>query len=430
LCPSHVARTDLHEDRMGPSSLWSLILLCSTIAATSNEASCTADGSSACSRDAGDSDPQSLLQNQKVKPGRHLLSTGKCAKGATVQCPGSGATCAGNQCCPPAQAGGPTVICPSADPSFTGCGEKTKTVDCLGDVSPAPAAIRGVPSPSPGLAVTRDCSGDGFIDCWHFFTSPDPTHGDVNYVPRDQAINEGLYYVQDGVVHMKASVGKWSRINSVRLESNVVYEAGHVFLIDIAHMPTSNGAWPAWWSFGPNWPSTGEIDTIETVNGENMAQSTLHTSPGCFQYLPGISNPHCISGNGESGCGVNVPGGSGGASFNAQGGGVYATQWSHEAIYMWWWPRSQIPADLDNGNTMAWGPPYATFKLDGNCPSWHFSQQTLVINLDFCGDWAGSVFKGPTGWGKDACNRYVQDPQYLWDLQEAYWAINYVKVLF
>ena len=63
----------------------------------------------------------------------------------------------------------------------------------------------------------------------------------------------------------------------------------------------------------------------------------------------------------------------------------------NEGIYMWFFPRDKIPADLDQGNTYSWGQPYVTFPFY-NCPSWHFNDQQLVINLDFCGDWAGSVF--------------------------------------
>ena len=104
---------------------------------------------------------------------------------------------------------------------------------------------------------------------------------------------------------------------------------------------------------------------------------------------------------------------------------VDATERTGEAIYMWFFPRGQIPEDLDQGNTYTWGPPYVTFPFY-NCPSWHFNDQQLVINLDFCGDWAGSVFPG----GNDACIEYVQNPANIEALSDAYWAINYVKVLF
>ncbi|CAE7950006.1 unnamed protein product, partial [Symbiodinium sp. KB8] len=228
------------------------------------------------------------------------------------------------------------TICPSANDSFTGC---------------------------PIPKKTQDCSGDGFIECWTFFTAPDPTHGDVIYVAESVAIDLGLYSVKDGVVYLKSIVGQNAPAKSIRLQSRSVYQAGHVWLIDIAHMPTGQGTWPAWWSFGPDWPNNGEIDTIETVNIENVVQSTLHTSAGCFMYIDGISTPDCVSGQGQSGCGVDGPYNSAGPGFNANGGGVFATQWTNEGIYMWFFPRDKIPADLDQGNTYSWGQPYVTFPF-------------------------------------------------------------------
>jgi hypothetical protein len=55
---------------------------------------------------------------------------------------------------------------------------------------------------------------------------------------------------------------------------------GHIFVIDIQHMPTGSGTWPAWWSYGPNWPNNGEIDTIETVNVEESKEHILNGSHG------------------------------------------------------------------------------------------------------------------------------------------------------
>ena len=38
----------------------------------------------------------------------------------------------------------------------------------------------------------------------------------------------------------------------------------------------------------------------------------------------------------------------------------------------------------------------------------------LVINLDFCGDWAGSVFPG----GEQACEAFVKDPANIEKLKD------------
>src|ERR1700761_4239457 len=76
--------------------------------------------------------------------------------------------------------------------------------------------------------------------------------------------------------------------NSVRLTSKAAYNSG-LIILDLAHMPGSDcGAWPAFWTVGPDWPNNGEIDIIEGVNTNTQNQMTLHTA----------SNPGCsISGN-------------------------------------------------------------------------------------------------------------------------------------
>merc|ERR1719221_1549620 len=55
----------------------------------------------------------------------------ECSVTETSICPGSGARCAGNQCCPrTAESGDLTFPCPSADNEFAGCDNNTKLDDC------------------------------------------------------------------------------------------------------------------------------------------------------------------------------------------------------------------------------------------------------------------------------------------------------------
>jgi len=61
---------------------------------------------------------------------------------------------------------------------------------------------------------------------------------------------------------------------SVRIHSNTSYDDA-IFVLDVQHMPTGCGTWPAWWTLsqeGP-WPAGGEIDIIE----------------GSFEYSPSLS---------------------------------------------------------------------------------------------------------------------------------------------
>ncbi|CAE7635911.1 unnamed protein product [Symbiodinium necroappetens] len=281
--------------------------------------------------------------------------------------------------------------------------------------------IRNRPS-----AAQLSCSGEGFLDCWTFFTKADPTHGYIQYVSQREAMQLGLYILRDGAVRLGSLVGQNRPVKAVRLQSKMRFYAGHLFVIDIKHMPTGGGTWPAWWAYGPGWPNKGEIDIIETVNTEQDAQSTLHTSPGCsMPSFSGLFNPNCNAGSATEGCGRHGPPGSGGSAFNQNGGGVFAAKWTSSGIKMWFFPRNQIPADLtrEKPDSTRWGEPYVTFPFGPRCPPYHFENMVLVINLDFCGDWAGNVYPG----GRNVCMAYVKNPANAKALSEAFWEINYVK---
>jgi len=273
-----------------------------------------------------------------------------------------------------------------------------------------------------------NCEGDGFADCFWFSTARDKTGGYVEYVSQAEAEKLGLYKVEGGRVRMSGGVGEWTGVKSIRIESHKRFNAGSMYVIDIQHIPTGPGTWPAWWSTGPHWPYNGEIDTIESVNSDDKSYSHLHSSGGCKQYAAGIEEHYCDAPDGRAtdGCGLTVPGSSGGDAFNAHQGGVYVTKWTDDGISMWMFPRSTIPQDIQDGkpDPSSWSSPYVTFKFGWNCPSLHFSDHFLIINLDWCGDWAGSAYPG----GKGACDDFVKNPKNKNALADAYWLINYVKV--
>ena len=104
---------------------------------------------------------------------------------------------------------------------------------------------------------------------------------------------------------------------------------------------------------------------------------------------------------------------------------MFATKWTSSGIKMWFFPRNQIPADLtsEKPDSTRWGEPYVTFPFGPRCPPYHFENMVLVINLDFCGDWAGNVYPG----GRNVCMAYVKNPANTKALSEAFWEINYVK---
>lgn len=101
-----------------------------------------------------------------------------------------------------------------------------------------------------------------FFQKFQFYTGGDPTHGYVNYVNQGDAQNSGLINTNNGQVHIGVDHTTYNPSGgrkSVRLSSSKTYTHG-LFIADIAHMPSSAcGSWPAFWTFGDNWPNQGEM---------------------------------------------------------------------------------------------------------------------------------------------------------------------------
>jgi len=275
--------------------------------------------------------------------------------------------------------------------------------------------------------------GDTFFNGWSWFTAGDPTHGYVRYVDQNTARSLGLVNTSSNGVYIGTdykTVASGSGRNSVRLTSTKVYSSG-LFIQDLSHMPTGCGTWPAWWLVGPNWPNEGEIDIIEGVNVGDTDQVTLHTNAGCSmagqdasKYTGHLANANC---EGNTGCGITTTSGTYGAAFNNHQGGVYAMEWTGDHIQTFYWARGNVPADVtsNNPNPGSWGKPFAYFGFGNGCPASHFREQQMVIDLTFCGDWAGAVFGGQCP-GKGNCNDYVKNNPGAF--KEAYWMIHYIKV--
>jgi hypothetical protein len=115
---------------------------------------------------------------------------------------------------------------------------------------------------------------------------------------------------------------------------------------------------------------------------------SLHTGGDCTFNPPaydefGISNNNydCQLEN-PVGCSVKGPVGSYGSSLNAQGGGVFAMEWTSTFIRVYFFPKNAIPADITAGNPnpSSWGVPAADFdSQNGDCDiDANFPPQTIV----------------------------------------------------
>ena len=252
----------------------------------------------------------------------------------------------------------------------------------------------GIANAAYTISDTYDSSN--FFSDFTFFTQADPTSGFVEYVSAEQANETALAgYVSGDAVYLgvdHTTMNPTGGRNSVRVASNKAYNSG-LFIADISHMPGGIcGVWPAFWTFGPNWPNSGEIDIIEGVNQQTTDSITLHTSAGCNFESTGslststLSTTNCNAGSGDDGCSFSTAATNGfGTGFNGQGGGVYAMEWTASVIQVWFFPRSSIPKDIAAGNPdpTGWGTPTASFSGDCNITN-HFLDHNIVFDTTFC----------------------------------------------
>jgi hypothetical protein len=164
---------------------------------------------------------------------------------------------------------------------------------------------------------------------------------------------------------------------------------------------------------------------------------TLHTGPGCTisnngGFSGSIVSTNCVSGNGDNqGCQIATQNAATyGSDFNSNGGGVYAMEWTDSAISIYFFPRGSIPSDAlgSSPNPSSWGQPMA--KFSGGCNmGTAFTNQQIVFDTTFCGDWAGQVWSGSTcaqSTGSSTCEDFVANNPQAFD--DAYWTVNGLKV--
>lgn len=264
----------------------------------------------------------------------------------------------------------------------------------------------------------------------------------MNYVDQNTAQAGGLVQTTNGAVYMGVdytNVATSAGRTSVRLTSKKSYTHG-LIILDLEHMPGGVcGTWPAFWTVGPNWPDSGEIDIIEGVNSQVANSMALHTGPGCSitnngGFTGSITTPNCdVNAGGQAtnaGCQILTSNSASyGTGFNQQQGGVYATEWTSSAISVWFFPRSAIPSDIAAGtpDPSNWGVPTSSFA--GGCDiDQFFTNHQIVFDTTFCGDWAGNVWSSDATCGSQAptCQSFVQNNPSAF--ADAYWTVNSLKV--
>ncbi|KIV79786.1 hypothetical protein PV11_07331 [Exophiala sideris] len=298
--------------------------------------------------------------------------------------------------------------------------------------------------------LDTEYAGVNFFDGWDFFTGGDPTGGFVTYYSRSSAESAGMIdstsnssvYVGSDYTTFIPSPNDAGR-PSVRISSQRSWTHG-LFIGDFNHAPGGVcGTWPAFWTLGPNWPYTGEIDIMEGANLNDYNGVTLHSSPSCSiannSAMSGVlQTQDCAyypQGGGNVGCSISDERSSAyGTTFNQNGGGIYAMQWTSDYIRVWFFSRGAIPSDITNltPDPASWGVPAANFE--GSCViDQHFQDHKIILNNAFCGQYAGlatvwnsSSDSCATQTGYATCNAYVASQPAAF--QDAYWSINSIRV--
>ncbi|KAF8602547.1 hypothetical protein BDV93DRAFT_190496 [Ceratobasidium sp. AG-I] len=312
----------------------------------------------------------------------------------------------------------------------------------------AAVAARFVSAQSTSYSISQDFSGPTFFDGWTFTNGNDAkNYGNVAYLPKDAAQAQQLAYINpagNAIIKVdNTTVGNplddaFGRA-SIKMNTTQPFNKGSLVVMDALHLPYGCSVWPAYWSQGSPedaWPTYGEIDIVENVNLAPVNQMALHTSQGCTlapetQVTGKIVSNDCYNNtNGNQGCIVQMPDNSYGQSFAANGGGVYALEWSStgKGIQAWFFPRNSIPADLasEHPNPSTWGTPTAAWPESGCDSSKHFGPQTLIFDISICGSWAGE----PTAFqstcpNQGTCLDLVRNPR---NYDTAYFEVAYVRI--
>jgi len=115
------------------------------------------------------------------------------------------------------------------------------TSTAAGTAAPSSSSVAS----SPWKAV-QNYSGQTFFNGWDFFTTADPTNGNVQYVDQATAQSAGLLEINsngNAVMRVETTPQVQSNRKSVRITTQATFNGGLV-VMDAVHMPTGCATWP------------------------------------------------------------------------------------------------------------------------------------------------------------------------------------------
>jgi len=265
----------------------------------------------------------------------------------------------------------------------------------------------GVSVKGAQYGLVKDYSGSTFFQDWDFYDHFDDTmNGDTIFVSAQNATSQHLAFVDSTTNHAIIKVDNTSFVpfnikrDSVRITTKDKFGIGSVWVVDMWHAPYGCSVWPALWTWSPGsaWPAGGEIDIFEGINLSPSSQMGLHTTPGCTQSPQAKQTSKIVNGTdcqGGAGCIVtNDSPVSFGAAFAQANGGVFVTELAETGVSIWFFERSKVPSTLTatttQVDTSTLGTPMGNWPSDTCNIGQFFSPQALVLDITFCGDFAGS----------------------------------------
>ncbi|KAF1969323.1 hypothetical protein BU23DRAFT_477459 [Bimuria novae-zelandiae CBS 107.79] len=292
-----------------------------------------------------------------------------------------------------------------------------------------------------GYEVKWDYSGASFFDNFEFQPDSSFTNGFAQYVSKDEATAMGLASIVDNKARIGVDMNNTYELSStgrksVRLQSNEMFNRG-LLVADFAHVPVAGcGQWPAFWVYrGEQAEGYSEIDILENVDKTTANTHSFYTSEECsvnFDVGSPLKTDNCHydpQGAGPQGCSFGAEEGTFNQAFN-DNYQIIALQVEADTMKIWHFGKDEVPADLTAGtpDPSTWRAPTVALSPKSCDFQTAFSQFHVIINITFCGSWAG----GPD-WdaqcaaetGTD-CNTWVaNNPE---EFKDTFFGFNSVKL--
>jgi hypothetical protein len=166
--------------------------------------------------------------------------------------------------------------------------------------------------------------------------------------------------------------------------------------------------------------ATSNYPTFHTGLSEQVGSCILADG---LDGLASVVTPDCDNSSPTQGANKGCSFADPSAPVGRDDGGVYAMEWTDDAIKLYAWTWDKVPDNLgsDAIDTALWGSPSVVVPNALCDIGRHFADHKLVINMDFCGPLAGDQnvwdqeCKAATG--VDTCNNYVaQHPKEFADV--------------